>query len=208
MNKYVKIIILILIIIGGYYYQNKKLRKKVTNLTKEAKTVENINLNAKIKTDKGEINLRLFPEVAPVTVTSFVTLAKAGFYNGLKFHRVINDFMIQGGDPTGTGAGGPGYQFQDEFKEGVVFDKKGLLAMANAGANTNGSQFFITHVPTDWLNYKHTIFGEVISPEDQKVVDSVKQGDIIETIEITGDVDKFLEEQKELSDQIKEIIAK
>ena len=117
MNKYVKIIILILIIIGGYYYQNKKLRKKVTNLTKEAKTVENINLNAKIKTDKGEINLRLFPEVAPVTVTSFVTLAKAGFYNGLKFHRVINDFMIQGGDPTGTGAGGPGYQFQDEFKE-------------------------------------------------------------------------------------------
>ena len=116
--------------------------------------------------------------------------------------------MIQGGDPTGTGAGGPGYQFRDEFKEGVVFDKKGLLAMANAGPNTNGSQFFITHVPTEWLNYKHTIFGEVVSEEDQKVVDSIKQGDKIESIEITGDVDKFLAEQGDLVKNINEILEK
>lgn len=209
MARYVKIIILVLIIIGGYWYQGKKLGRKPVDLKiKEAKRVENITLNAKIKTDRGDINLKLFPEVAPITITSFVTLAKKGFYNGLKFHRVIEDFMIQGGDPTGTGAGGPGYQFRDEFKEGVVFDKKGLLAMANAGPNTNGSQFFITHVPTEWLNYKHTIFGEVVSEEDQKVVDSIKQGDKIESIEITGDVDKFLAEQGDLVKNINEILEK
>ena len=207
MNRYIKIIILVLIIIGGYWYQGKKLGRKPMDLKiKEAEKVENITLNAKIKTDKGDINLKLFPEVAPMTVTNFVTLAKKGYYDGLKFHRVINDFMIQGGDPTGTGAGGPGYQLGDEFKEGVVFDKKGKLAMANAGPNTNGSQFFITHVPTDWLNYKHTIFGEVVSDEDQKVVDAVAQGDKIQTIEITGDVDKFLDAQKELVNQINEIL--
>lgn len=209
MARYVKIIILVLIIIGGYWYQGKKLGRKPVDLKiKEAKRVENITLNAKIKTDRGDINLKLFPEVAPMTITSFVTLAKKGFYNGLKFHRVIEDFMIQGGDPTGTGAGGPGYQFRDEFKEGVVFDKKGLLAMANAGPNTNGSQFFITHVPTEWLNYKHTIFGEVVSEEDQKVVDSIKQGDKIESIEITGDVDKFLAEKGDLVKNINEILEK
>lgn len=209
MARYVKIIILVLIIIGGYWYQGKKLGRKPVDLKiKEAKRVENITLNAKIKTDRGDINLKLFPEVAPMTITSFVTLAKKGFYNGLKFHRVIEDFMIQGGDPTGTGAGGPGYQFRDEFKEGVVFDKKGLLAMANAEPNTNGSQFFITHVPTEWLNYKHTIFGEVVSEEDQKVVDSIKQGDKIESIEITGDVDKFLAEQGDLVKNINEILEK
>lgn len=209
MARYVKIIILVLIIIGRYWYQGKKLGRKPVDLKiKEAKRVENITLNAKIKTDRGDINLKLFPEVAPMTITSFVTLAKKGFYNGLKFHRVIEDFMIQGGDPTGTGAGGPGYQFRDEFKEGVVFDKKGLLAMANAGPNTNGSQFFITHVPTEWLNYKHTIFGEVVSEEDQKVVDSIKQGDKIESIEITGDVDKFLAEQGDLVKNINEILEK
>ena len=142
-----------------------------------------------------------------MTVTNFVHLSRRGYYNGLKFHRVIADFMIQGGDPTGTGAGGPGYQFGDEFKKEVVFDRKGLLAMANAGPNTNGSQFFITHVPTEWLNYKHTIFGEVVSEEDQKVVDSIAQGDIMETIEISGDVDAFLEAQAELVKNIDDILA-
>lgn len=207
--RYLKIVVLILIILGGYYYQGKKASGKTNQLKiKEGKVVENITLNAKIKTSKGEINIKLFPEVAPMTVTNFVVLSKKGYYDGLKFHRVIEDFMIQGGDPTGTGAGGPGYQFRDEFKEGVVFDRKGLLAMANAGPNTNGSQFFITHVPTEWLNYKHTIFGEVVSEDDQKVVDGVKQGDIIETIEITGDVDKFLGEQEELVKSLDEILAK
>jgi peptidyl-prolyl cis-trans isomerase len=114
--------------------------------------------------------------------------------------------MIQGGDPTGTGAGGPGYQFGDEFKRGVEFTKKGLLAMANAGPNTNGSQFFITHVPTEWLNYKHTIFGEVVSSKDQDVVDSIKQGDTMNEIVVVGDVDKLIEENKEFYTQLKNFL--
>ena len=165
-----------------------------------------MSLQAIIKTNKGEINLNLFSDVAPVTVLNFITLAKTGYYNGLKFHRVIEDFMIQGGDPTGTGTGGPGYQFGDEFKEGVVFNKKGLLAMANAGPNTNGSQFFITHVPTEWLNYKHTIFGEVVSQKDQDVVDSIKQGDTMNEVVIVGDVDKLIEENKEFYTQLKNFL--
>ena len=165
-----------------------------------------MSLQAIIKTNKGEINLNLFSDVAPVTVLNFITLAKTGYYNGLKFHRVIEDFMIQGGDPTGTGAGGPGYKFGDEFKEGVVFNKKGLLAMANAGPNTNGSQFFITHVPTEWLNYKHTIFGEVVSQKDQDVVDSIKQGDTMNEVTIIGDTDRLIEDNKEFYTQLKNFL--
>ena len=172
-----------------------------------------MSLQAIIKTNKGEIKLNLFPDVAPVTVLNFITLAKTSYYNGLKFHRVIEDFMIQGGDPTGkggdptgTGAGGPGYQFGDEFKEGVVFNKKGLLAMANAGPNTNGSQFFITHVPTEWLNYKHTIFGEVVSEKDQDVVDNIKQGDTINEVIIVGNTDRLIEDNKEFYTQLKNFL--
>ncbi|WP_293960676.1 peptidylprolyl isomerase [uncultured Fusobacterium sp.] len=204
--KMVKIVILLLIIVGGFLYHSKKGAGAKLDI-KEGKIVENLVLNAKIKTSKGDINLRLLPEVAPMTVTNFVHLSRRGYYDGLKFHRVIADFMIQGGDPTGTGAGGPGYQFGDEFKQEVVFDVPGKLAMANAGPGTNGSQFFITHVPTDWLNYKHTIFGEVVAPEDQEVVNKVQQGDIIETIEITGDVEKFLEANKDMTDKMDEILA-
>lgn len=204
--KMVKIVILLLIIVGGFLYHSKKGAGAKLDI-KEGKIVENLVLNAKIKTSKGDINLRLLPEVAPMTVTNFVHLSRRGYYDGLKFHRVIADFMIQGGDPTGTGAGGPGYQFGDEFKQEVVFDVPGKLAMANAGPGTNGSQFFITHVPTDWLNYKHTIFGEVVAPEDQEVVNKVQQGDIIETIEITGDVEKFLEANKDMTDKMDEILV-
>lgn len=204
--KMVKIVILLLIIVGGFLYHSKKGAGAKLDI-KEGKIVENLVLNAKIKTSKGDINLRLLPEVAPMTVTNFVHLSRRGYYDGLKFHRVIADFMIQGGDPTGTGAGGPGYQFGDEFKQEVVFDVPGKLAMANAGPGTNGSQFFITHVPTDWLNYKHTIFGEVVAPEDQEVVNKVQQGDIIETIEITGDVEKFLEANKEMTEEMDKILV-
>ena len=147
-------------------------------------------LFAVITTEKGEIILKLFYKETPMTVANFVGLAEGTldaakgkpFYDGLKFHRVISDFMIQGGDPAGNGTGGPGYKFPDEFVEGFIFDKPGKLAMANSGSNTNGSQFFITHVPTDWLNYKHTIFGEVVSGQD--IVDSVSQGDTIKSIKI------------------------
>lgn len=165
-----------------------------------------MNLQAVIKTNKGNIKLNLFPEIAPITVINFITLAQKGYYNGLKFHRVINDFMIQGGDPTGTGAGGPGYKFGDEFKEGVTFNKKGILAMANAGPNTNGSQFFITHTPTEWLNYKHTIFGEVVSEDDQNIVNAIKQNDIMEEIIILGNTDKLFEENNEFYTQLKNFL--
>lgn len=165
-----------------------------------------MSLQAIIKTNKGEIKLNLFPDVAPITVINFITLAKKGYYNGLKFHRVIPDFMIQGGCPDGTGMGGPGYQFGDEFKEGVVFDRKGLLAMANAGPHTNGSQFFITHVPTEWLNYRHTIFGEVVSEEDQKVVDAIKQNDLIQEVLVIGETNKLLEENAEFYTQLKDFL--
>lgn len=147
---------------------------------------------AQITTSKGDIFVELFYKETPLTVTNFVGLAEGTldaakgkkFYNGLKFHRVIENFMIQGGDPEGTGRGGPGYKFPDEPVKGLIFDKPGKLAMANAGPDTNGSQFFITHVPTDWLNYKHTIFGEVVNSESQDVVNKVSQDDKIESITI------------------------
>ncbi len=153
-----------------------------------------------MKTSKGNINLVVFATKTPMTAASFLNLAKRGFYNGLKFHRVIADFMIQGGDPEGTGCGGPGYKFDDECRPDLKFNRPGLLAMANAGKTwtgqgTNGSQFFITHVPTDWLNGKHTIFGEVCAAEDQDVVNAIRQGDTIESIEIHDDCADLFEEQ-------------
>jgi cyclophilin family peptidyl-prolyl cis-trans isomerase len=117
--------------------------------------------SATLQTDKGEITLELFADKVPQTVNNFVFLARQGFYDGTIFHRVIADFMAQGGDPTGTGRGGPGYQFKDEFHPQLRHDKPGVLSMANAGPNTNGSQFFITHAPTPWLNNKHSVFGQV-----------------------------------------------
>jgi peptidyl-prolyl cis-trans isomerase B (cyclophilin B) len=146
-----------------------------------------------MKTSKGDIRLNLFPDKAPVTVANFVNLAKRGFYDGLQFHRVISDFMVQGGCPQGTGTGGPGYRFEDEFDPSLRHDRSGLLSMANAGPGTNGSQFFITHVPTPWLDDKHSIFGAVEDASDQAVVDSIEQGDTIESLTVSGDVDALLE---------------
>ena len=152
-----------------------------------------------IVTNKGDLNLNLFDDDAPMTVASFLFLIRQGFYNGIIFHRVIADFMIQVGCPHGRGTGGPrdkginsftyqgqqiNYPFKDEFQSGRTFDKPGIFAMANAGSGTNGSQVFITHVPTPHLNNKHTIFGEVVSPQDQKIVDSIQQGDKIIEIKI------------------------
>ena len=153
-------------------------------------------MKAKIITAKGDININLLPDKSPVTVANFVNLAKKGYYNGLKFHRVIENFMAQGGDPTGTGAGGPGYQFEDEVNNGLNFSKAGKLAMANAGPGTNGSQFFITTVPTEWLNGNHTIFGEVVSDTDLAVVKKLSNGDVMTKVIVEGDVDAFLKTQK------------
>jgi cyclophilin family peptidyl-prolyl cis-trans isomerase len=122
--------------------------------------------SATLSTDKGDIVLELFADKIPVTVNNFVFLAREGFYDGTIFHRVISDFMVQGGDPTGTGRGGPGYRFADEFHPLLKHDKPGILSMANAGPGTNGSQFFITHVATPHLNNKHSVFGQVVSGMD------------------------------------------
>ncbi len=154
-------------------------------------------LSAVIKTAKGDINVKLFPDQAPLTVLSFVNLSKRGFYDNLTFHRVIKGFMIQGGCPLGTGTGDPGYRFKDEFSPELRHNKPGVLSMANAGPNTNGSQFFITHVPTPHLDDRHSIFGEVKGPKDQEIVDSIAVGDRINTIVIEGDYSRLAEDHKE-----------
>jgi peptidyl-prolyl cis-trans isomerase B (cyclophilin B) len=152
-----------------------------------------------VKTDKGNIEGVLYPSKAPVTVANFLNLAKRGYYNGLKFHRVIPDFMIQGGDPTGTGSGGPGYRFEDECTPELKHDKPGIFSMANAGPGTNGSQFFVTHVPTPWLDGKHTVFGSVTKGQD--IVNAVAQGDKIQSIEILDPTDElFAAQAKRLAD--------
>jgi peptidyl-prolyl cis-trans isomerase B (cyclophilin B) len=139
--------------------------------------------SATLDTSRGKIVCRLFAKDAPITVNNFVFLAKEGFYNGTLFHRVIADFMVQGGDPTGTGSGGPGYRFADETKNNPNKHKRGSLSMANAGPNTNGSQFFITHVVTDWLDGKHTVFGEVTS--GLEIVDAIERGDKLKGVTVT-----------------------
>lgn len=154
------------------------------------------DIDAVIKTSKGNIKLRLFAGKTPVTVANFVNLARKGYYDGLTFHRVIPDFMIQGGCPQGTGTGGPGYRFEDEFSPALKHDAPGKLSMANAGPGTNGSQFFITHVKTPWLDGRHTVFGEVVDSGDQAVVDAIAVGDTIVGIELQG-ADDVLTAQSE-----------
>src|SRR5262245_6118623 len=139
---------------------------------------------ARITTTRGVIDLELFADRAPMTVNNFVFLANESFYNGLLFHRVISDFMIQGGDPTGNGSGGPGYRWDDEAAALGIKHETGVISMANAGKNTNGSQFFITHAPQPHLNGKHAVFGKVKNDADQAVVDAIRQNDIMKTIEI------------------------
>ncbi|MDX1415040.1 MAG: peptidylprolyl isomerase [Candidatus Promineifilaceae bacterium] len=139
---------------------------------------------ATIETNRGNIELELYAQDAPQTVNNFVFLAREGFYDNVTFHRVINNFMIQGGDPTGTGSGGPGYRFGDEFAGNPHTHETGTLSMANAGPNTNGSQFFITHAPQPHLNGKHTVFGQVENKKSMNVVNAIQQGDVIKTVTI------------------------
>ena len=154
------------------------------------------NIRIILHTSRGAIEATLFASEAPITVANFLNLSRRGYYNNITFHRVIKDFMIQGGDPTGTGRGGPGYRFPDEIRKNLKHSKPGIFSMANAGPNTNGSQFFITHVPTPHLDGKHAVFGEVTSGQD--VVDSIKQGDKIESIEILDSADALFESEKDL----------
>ncbi len=152
-----------------------------------------------LKTDKGNIEATFYGGDVPVTVVNFLNLAKRGYYDGITFHRVIANFMIQGGDPTGTGTGGPGYKFEDEFRPHLKHDKAGIFSMANAGPHTNGSQFFITHGATPHLDHKHTVFGHVTKGQD--VVDSIAQGDKITGVDILDSTDELFASQAErLSD--------
>jgi peptidyl-prolyl cis-trans isomerase B (cyclophilin B) len=164
----------------------------MTDMTKE--------ILAEMNTSKGVIHLRLFPQQAPVTVANFVNLAKRGFYDGLSFHRVIDNFMIQGGCPLGTGTGGPGYRFEDECTPELRHDAPGKLSMANAGPGTNGSQFFITHVETPWLDGKHTVFGCVVSEADQDVVNAVAGGDDIISVTVSGGEELLAQQAKRVSE--------
>jgi peptidyl-prolyl cis-trans isomerase B (cyclophilin B) len=159
------------------------------------------SLTAVFETSKGTIRCQLHDDHTPVTVASFANLVQRGYYNGLIFHRVIADFMIQGGCPQGSGTGGPGYNFEDECKPTLSHDKPGVLSMANAGPGTNGSQFFITHGPTTWLDGKHTVFGEVEGPGDMAVVNAITQGDEITSITIEGDTSGLF---ASMSDRISE----
>ena len=152
-------------------------------------------LTAVFETSKGQVRIELFEDDAPLTVANFVNLARRGFYDGLKFHRVIPNFMIQGGDPTGTGRGGPGYNFADEFSPRRRHDAAGILSMANAGPGTNGSQFFITHGPQPHLDGRHSVFGRVASGQD--VVDAIAQGDVMTGVTIEGDASALLAAQQE-----------
>ena len=162
------------------------------------------DINVVFKTSKGNIEAVVYASQTPITAASFLNLAKRGYYDGLTFHRVISDFMIQGGDPTGSGSGGPGYNFEDETNRNLLHDSPGILSMANsdrgkrAYSNTgksNGSQFFITHGPTPHLDGMHTVFGKVTKGQD--VVDAIRQGDKIETIEVLGNTDTLFEATKD-----------
>ena len=161
-------------------------------------------LTAVFTTSKGEIRVALFSGEAPITVANFINLAKRGYYDGLKFHRVIANFMIQGGDPTGTGRGGPGYNFADEFSPTRRHDSAGVLSMANAGPGTNGSQFFITHGPTPHLDGKHSVFGKVAS--GQEVVNAISENDVMSQVSIEGDYAGLLEAQKTQVDEWNRIL--
>ena len=156
-------------------------------------------MEAHIHTSKGTIKLNLFDDLAPITVANFINLSNRGYYDNLIFHRVINDFMIQGGCPLGTGTGGPGYNFPDEFHPDLKHDSPGILSMANAGPGTNGSQFFITHVETPWLDNNHTVFGSAIDDESLDNINSIVQGDTIQSIEIIGEMSS----DKKIDDYIK-----
>jgi peptidyl-prolyl cis-trans isomerase B (cyclophilin B) len=154
-----------------------------------------MSLTAVISTNKGDISLDLFPEQTPVTTANFINLAQRGYYDSLQFHRVIDNFMVQGGCPLGTGTGGPGYTFEDECTPDLTHDGPGTLSMANAGPGTNGSQFFITHAATGWLDGKHTVFGRVT--EGIGVVNKIEKGDAIEKITFEGDVSALLDSQSD-----------
>ena len=181
----------------------KKEEKKEDKKKDEEK---DSTIYAHIETTKGTIKLVLHGDKTPITVLNFVNLSERGYYDGLKFHRVIPNFMIQGGCPRGDGRGGPGYQFKDEFHEDLRHSKGGILSMANAGPATNGSQFFITHKDTPHLDNRHSVFGEVVDKSDQKVVNSIVNGDKIKSVTIKGDTSSLKKQNKKQLEQWNKVL--
>jgi peptidyl-prolyl cis-trans isomerase B (cyclophilin B) len=171
-----------------------------------AEPAEITDVRIVIKTNKGDIEGTIFAAKVPMTSANFLNLAQRGYYDGIAFHRVIKDFMIQGGDPTGTGRGGPGYTFADEIKAGLKHTKPGIFSMANAGPGTNGSQFFITHKATPWLDGRHSVFGEVTKGQD--IVDAIAQGDKITGIEIKDSTEALFAAQKDQLDKWNAVLDK
>ncbi len=165
-----------------------------------------MQLTATLTTSRGPIHLTLEADKAPLTVASFANLVRRGFYDGLYFHRVIPDFMVQGGCPLGTGTGGPGYRFEDECCAELCHDQPGVLSMANAGPGTNGSQFFITHVATPWLDGRHTVFGCIKGDEDMRVVNTIESSDVIKKVTLEGDIDELLAMMQDRISQWNEVL--
>ncbi len=186
----------------------EKIEGETTEESDATLTPQISGLQAVIETFKGNIQLILFSESVPFTTANFVNLARRGFYDNLSIHRVVMNFMIQGGCPLGTGKGGPGYKFKDEFVSELSHDKPGTLSMANSGPDANGSQFFITHKATPWLDQKHTVFGEVMGEDDQEVVNNIVQGDRIKRIIIEGDLTELLSTTQSKIDRWDKILNK
>lgn len=173
-----------------------------------SKAVKYNDIRVTFVTSQGPISFYLYPEAAPLTVANFINLAKRGYYDNTKIHRAVENFVVQGGDPTGTGKGGPGYSIPDEFVKWLDFYQPGMLAMANMGPNTGGSQFFFTLYPADWLNHKHTIFGEYIDERDFNNIKKLEVGDVIKKVTFTGDVDLFLSLHKDQIEQWNKVLDK
>ncbi len=199
MKKFMKLLSLIVFlgIIAGCSATKSKVQEVKYN-----------DIRATFVTSQGDIDFYLYPEAAPITVANFINLAKRGFYDNTKIHRAVENFVVQGGDPTGRGDGGPGYAIPDEFVKWLDFYQPGMLAMANTGPNTGGSQFFFTLYPADWLNGKHTIFGEFVDDGDFNNIKKLEVGDVIKEIKFTGDVDLFLSLHKDQVEEWNKVLDK
>ncbi len=200
MKKMIKIVLTIILAFSAFSCTSLK------DIARREEAAKYNDIRATFVTTQGEINFYLYPEAAPITVANFINLAQRGYYNNTKIHRAVENFVVQGGDPTGTGTGGPGYSIPDEYVEWLDFFQQGMLAMANAGPGTGGSQYFITLYPAEWLNGRHTIFGEYVSDIDFDKVRKLEVGDVIKEIRFSGDIDFFLSLHKDQIDEWNRIL--
>lgn len=200
MKRLFKLLLTLIIVISAVSCTSLK------EITRREAAAKYNDIRATFITTQGEINFYLYPEAAPITVANFINLAKRGYYDNTKIHRAVENFVVQGGDPTGTGTGGPGYSIPDEYVDWLDFFQQGMLAMANAGPGTGGSQYFITLYPADWLNGRHTIFGEYISDIDFEKIKRLEVGDVIKEIRFTGEVDFFLSLHKDQVDEWNKVL--